>query len=142
MTQEITRHYRLDFRNDEPEWDDPIPPEITSRVLGRKATCTISRTSLLAWSLMSLPQVDVADLTSGGWIKIAISTDPHFDEAAFKAEVATVLASVRQLRSPERNSQPVSLAVRPNPARSPARVMLPMPGGSELSATRSLSLPG
>jgi hypothetical protein len=100
MTQEITRQYRLDFRNDEPEWDDPILPEVTSRLLGRKATCIISRTSLLAWSLMSLPQVDVADLTAGGWIKIAISTGPDFEEAAFKSEVASILAGVRQVHSP------------------------------------------
>ena len=65
VTHEITQEYRLDFEGGEAGWDDPIPPEVTSRVLGREATCTINRTSLLAWSLMNIAHVQVADLACG-----------------------------------------------------------------------------
>ena len=102
VTHEITREYRLDFEGGEAGWDDPIPPEVTSRVLGREATCTINRTSLLAWSLLNIAHVQVADLACGGWIKIVISTGPDFDESAFRAEVAGVLDGVKSVRSNRR----------------------------------------
>ena len=35
---EITREYRLDFDVLEADWDDPLLPEVTSKVLGRE-TC-------------------------------------------------------------------------------------------------------
>jgi len=105
-TQEITREYRLNFNNDEGIWDDPIPPEITSSVLGRTATCSISRTSLLAWSLMNIPQVEVADVECGGWIKIVIKTGAAFDEDAFKREVTEVLTGVTRVRSGRKPSEP------------------------------------
>jgi hypothetical protein len=60
---------RLHF-NEDPLWEDPIPPEITSNVLARRVTSVINRTSLLAWCLMNIPSVEVADLTGGGWIAI------------------------------------------------------------------------
>src|SRR5215211_3552857 len=75
VAQEITRSYRLDFRNGETHWDDPIPPEVTSQLLGRRVTCVISRTSLLAWSLMmDVREVEVADVTADGWMEIAVCT--------------------------------------------------------------------
>jgi hypothetical protein len=98
-TQEIRRVYRLDFDHGEASWDDPMPPEITSDVLGRRATSIINRTSLLAWSLMNLRHVDVADLSFGGWIKISITTGPDFDEGAFQREVAEVVHRVSQVVS-------------------------------------------
>jgi hypothetical protein len=76
-------------------WHDRIPPEVTSAVLGRRATSAISRTSLLAWSLMNIAEVRIADVVCGGWIKIVVSTGPHFDEVAFMSEVADVLSGVR-----------------------------------------------
>lgn len=97
VTREITREYRLDFNRGEAGWDDPIRPETTSLVLGRRATCIISRTSLLAWSLMTIPAVQVADLTCEGWIKIVISIDADFDEVAFRSELAKIVADVRNV---------------------------------------------
>ena len=97
VTREITREYRLDFNGGETGWDDPIRPEATSLVLGRRATCTISRTSLLAWSLMTISAVQVADLTCEGWIKIVISIDADFDEVAFRSELAKIVADVRDV---------------------------------------------
>ncbi|HEX2725276.1 MAG TPA: hypothetical protein VHN20_05605, partial [Beijerinckiaceae bacterium] len=91
---EMTREYRLSFNSGDIDWDDPIPPEVTSDVLGRRMTCTISRTSLLAWSLMTVAEVHVADLAPGGWIKIVVGTGDDFDERAFKSEIARVLAAV------------------------------------------------
>jgi hypothetical protein len=91
-TQEITREYRLDFSRGEAEWDDPIPPEVTSGVLGRRTKATIKRTSLLAWSLMNITEVEVADVTAGGWIKIRIRTEADFDEDAFDTRSATLCA--------------------------------------------------
>jgi hypothetical protein len=96
-TQEIKRVYRLDFNNGEPDWDDPIPSEVASSVLGRKTTSMINRTNLLAWALMDMPQVQVADLAFEGWIMISISPDAHFDELTFKSEVATIVRFVRQV---------------------------------------------
>ena len=64
ITKEITREYRVDFNKGETHWDDPIPAEVTSDVLGRRTTCIINRTSLLAWLLTNLPDVACADLTS------------------------------------------------------------------------------
>jgi hypothetical protein len=103
-TEEITREYRLHFNDEDPLWEDQIPPEITSNVLARRVTWVINRTSLLAWCLMNIPAVEVADLTGGGWIEIRISTGPGFDEEPFKAEVADIVARVKQVRSacPER----------------------------------------
>jgi hypothetical protein len=102
ITYEITREYRLDFDNGEPGWEDRIPAEITSGVLGRHSTCVINRTSLLAWALMKMPEVQVADLACGGWIKIVISTGPGFDEVVFRREVAEVLAGVKKVRGDQR----------------------------------------
>jgi hypothetical protein len=98
VAQEMTREYRLDFDSGDADWDDPVPPEVTSDVLGRKMTCTISRTSLLAWSLMNISEVQVADLVCGGWIKIVVGTGDDFDEAAFKADIARVVSDVRAVR--------------------------------------------
>ena len=39
---EITREYRLDFDVLEADWDDPLLPEVTSKVLGRKTTYTMT----------------------------------------------------------------------------------------------------
>jgi hypothetical protein len=99
VPEEITREYRLDFNHGETAWDDPMPPEIICNVLGRNATCRINRTSLLAWSLMNIPQVQVADVACGGWIRISISTGADFDELVFKREVADIVAGIRQVRS-------------------------------------------
>jgi hypothetical protein len=97
-TEEITREYRLHFNDDEALWEEPIPPEITSNVLaGRVAASAINRTSLLAWCLMNIPSVEVADLTGGGWIEIRISTGPNFDEESFKAEVAGIVTRVKNV---------------------------------------------
>ena len=103
-TEEITREYRLHFNDEDSSWENPIPPEITSNILARRVTSVINRTSLLAWCLMNIPSVEVADLTGGGWIEIRISTGPDFDEEPFKAEVADIVARVKQVRSacPER----------------------------------------
>src|SRR5215217_3082719 len=79
----------LDFRNGETHWDDPIPPEVTSQLLGRRVTCVISRTSLLAWSLMmDVREVEVADVTADGWMEIAVCTGPDFDHTAFMRDIA------------------------------------------------------
>jgi hypothetical protein len=106
IAQEITREYRLNFNDGEAHWDDRIPPEVTSGVLGRGATCAISRTSLLAWSLMNISEVQMADVVCGGWIKIVISTGPDFDELAFTSEVAQVLSEVSAVRSNHRPHAP------------------------------------
>jgi hypothetical protein len=97
--EEITREYRLEFNNNDPAWNDFIAPEISSRVLARRVTHVINRTSLLAWSLSNISSVEVADLTASGSMEIRISTGRDFDEDAFKAEVAEVLATVRQVKS-------------------------------------------
>jgi len=99
VLEEITREYRLDFNHGETTWDDPMPPEIICNVLGRNATCRINRTSLLAWSLMNIPQVQVADVACGGWIRISISTGADFDELVFKRKVVDIVAEIRQVRS-------------------------------------------
>ena len=106
VTRETTREYRLDFDSGDADWDDPIPPEVTSDVLGRRMTCTITRTSLLAWSLMNISEVQLADLACGGWIKIVISTGNDFDESAFKSEIARVLSAVRAVRCNRRADAP------------------------------------
>src|SRR5215208_3560838 len=97
LSQEIRREYRVNFNNGEAEWDDPISPEVTSDVLGRSTGITINRTSLLAWSLMNLPHVEVADLVGGGWIEIRVETDADFDELTFKLQIADVVAEIREL---------------------------------------------
>ncbi len=99
LTQELTREYRLNFNKGEPEWNDPIPPEVTSDVLGRRTGTVINRTSLLAWSLMNLPCVEVADLVGGGWIEIRLSTDSDFDELTFKFQIAELVTNIRELRA-------------------------------------------
>jgi hypothetical protein len=97
VVQEITREYRLDFNNGETHWDDPIPPEVTSRLLGRRVTCVISRTSLLAWSLMmDVREVEVADVTADGWMKIEVSTGPDFDHTGFTRDIAAKVTEVTQ----------------------------------------------
>jgi len=98
LSQEIRREYCLNFNSGEPEWDDPISPQITSEVLGRITSTVINRTSLLAWSLMNLPHVEVADLVGGGWIEIRVGTDGDFDELSFKLQIADVVAEIRQVR--------------------------------------------
>src|SRR5215211_4760114 len=97
LSQEIRREYRLNF-NTGPEWDDPISPEVTSDLLDRRTGTVINRTSLLAWSLMNLPHVEVADLVGGGWIEIRVETDADFDELTFKLQIADVVAEIRELR--------------------------------------------
>jgi hypothetical protein len=100
VAQEITRSYRLDFRNGETHWDDPIPPEVTSQLLGRRVTCVISRASLLAWSLMmDVREVEVADVTADGWMEIAVCTGPDFDHTAFMRDIAATVTEVTQVRS-------------------------------------------
>jgi hypothetical protein len=99
VTREITREYRLDFNNGEAHWQDPIPPEVTSGVLGRPTSRVITRTSLLAWSLMmSLREVTVADLTAEGWMKISVASDEEFDEESFTVDIADTLAAVIAVR--------------------------------------------
>ena len=100
---EITREYRLDFDVLEADWDDPLLPEVTSKVLGRKTTYTMTRTGLLAWSLMEVAHVQMADVTCAGWMKIVISTGSDFDEQAFRTEVAEVIARVKGVRSDRRS---------------------------------------
>jgi hypothetical protein len=97
-TEESTREYRVYFNDDACVWEDPIPPGISSNVLARRMTSMINRTSLLAWSLMNIPSVEVADLTEGGWIHVRISTGPEYDEEPFKAEVLDIIARVKQVR--------------------------------------------
>src|SRR5688572_9577581 len=100
MAEEMSREYRLHFNNGETHWNDPIPPEVTSGVLGKRTTSVINRTSLLAWSLMmNLREVHVADVTADGWMKIQISTGPEFEEAAFTRDVAQTILEVSQVRS-------------------------------------------
>jgi hypothetical protein len=99
LTHEIRREYRLNFNRGEPEWDDPISPDVTSDVLGRRTGTVINRTSLLAWSLMNLPCVEVADLVGGGWMEIRLNIDPDFDELNFQFQVAELVASVRDIRA-------------------------------------------
>ena len=108
LTVEITREYRLNFNKGEPQWDDPIPPEVTSNVIGYRTTTIINRTSLLAWSLMMLPQVEVADLAAGGWIEIRLRTETDFDELSFQFEVAELVAIIRQFRAHRSKECPVS----------------------------------
>jgi hypothetical protein len=98
-TAEISRQYRLNFDRGESLWDDPIPPEITSDVIGIQTTMTINRTSLLACSLLNISHVETADLAFDGWIKLLIRTSTSFDEAAFKREITDIVAGVKQLRS-------------------------------------------
>ena len=110
-TAEISRQYRLNFDRGESLWDDPIPPEITSNVIGIQTTMTINRTSLLAWSLLNISHVETADLAFDGWIKLLIRTSTSFDEVAFKREIADIVAGVKQLRSQhDPSAEPASLA--------------------------------
>ena len=107
VAKEITREYRLDFNNGETHWDDPIPPEVTSRLLGRRVTCIISRTSLLAWSLMmDVREVEVADVTADGWMRIEVSRGP---EAGLRE---TRRGIVRGLCLAARNGLAVALLVK------------------------------
>ena len=100
VAEEITREYRLDFNKGETHWDDPISPEVTSRLLGRRVTCVISRTSLLAWSLMmDVREVEVADVTADGWMRIEVSTGPDFDHTAFTRDIAAKVTEVTQVGS-------------------------------------------
>ena len=119
-TQEITRVYRLDFNFGEPEWDDPMPHDVTSDVLGRRAMSTINRTSLLAWSLMNLPSVEVADLTLGGWMKVVISSGSSFDEPAFKIAIAEIVQRVRNIRCAQGNRRTSTIDLRSGPPSSAA----------------------
>ncbi len=97
VAKEITRSYRLDFSNGEMHWDGPMPPDVTSRLLGRQVTCVISRTSLLAWSLMmDVREVEVADVTAHGWMEIAVCTGPDFDHTAFTRDIAAKVTEVTQ----------------------------------------------
>src|SRR5215218_4225131 len=97
LTKEISREYRVDFNNGETHWDDAIPPEVTSGVLGKPTICIIDRTSLLAWWLMmNVREVAVADVTASGWMRITVSTGRHFEEARFAREVAHTVARVTQ----------------------------------------------
>ena len=123
-TAEISRQYRLNFDRGESLWDDPIPPEITSNVIGIQTTMTINRTSLLAWSLLNISHVETADLAFDGWIKLLIRTSTSFDEAAFKREIADIVAGVKQLRSQhDRLSDVVSAESAPLASAFPFREM-------------------
>jgi hypothetical protein len=51
---------------------------------------------------MNIAEVRIADVVCGGWIKIVVSTGPHFDEVAFMSEVADVLSGVRGVRGNQR----------------------------------------
>ena len=95
---EIRREYRLQFDCNDPAWDDPISPTTSSGVLGWVVTHVIRRTSLLAWSLTKIPDVEVADLADSGCVEIRIRTGADFDEPAFKAEVTAVVAKVKLVR--------------------------------------------
>jgi hypothetical protein len=131
-TEEITREYRLHFHDEETLWEDPMPPEVTSNILARKVTSIINRTSLLAWSLMNIPSVEVADLTGAGWMEIRITTGPDFDEGSFEAEVADIVARVKQVRSasrgerlgagPSREAQTAPRSILPGAVETPPRV--------------------
>jgi hypothetical protein len=123
-TQEITRVYRLDFNFGEPEWDDPMPHDVTSEVLGRRAMSTINRTSLLAWSLMNLPCVEVADLTLGGWMKVVISSGSNFDEPAFKTAIAEIVQRVRDVRCGQGHRRASTITLGRSGATSSAARML------------------
>ena len=68
-------------------------------MLGRTTDTVINRTSLLAWSLMSLPCVEMADLVGDGWIEIRVSTDSDFDELTFKFQVAELVFNIREIRA-------------------------------------------
>src|SRR5215204_3271773 len=97
LTKEVSREYRVDFNTGEMHWDDPIPPEVTSGLLGKPAICIIDRTSLFAWSLMmNVRDVAGADVAPGGWMKISVKTGPEFDEAAFARDVAKTMMDVSQ----------------------------------------------
>jgi hypothetical protein len=126
-TLEIAREYRLDFDVLEGDWDDPMLPEITSKALGRKTTFTMTRTSLLAWSLMDITHVEMADLTGGGWMKIIVSTGPDFDEQAFRCEVEDVLARVTSVRS-NRQSQATNVALPTSLRATIANIVAAAPG--------------
>jgi hypothetical protein len=104
LTQEITREYRLNYNKGEPEWDDPIPPEITFNVLGDRTGTAMNRASLLAWSLMSLPGVEAANMVGGSSIEIRLSTDAEFNELTFKFQVAELVANVREIRACRANA--------------------------------------
>jgi hypothetical protein len=97
LTEEVTGEYRLNFNKGEPEWDDPIAPEVTSDVLGRRTGTVINRTGLLAWSLMSLPCVEMANLLGDGRIEIRVSTGSGFDELTFKFQVAELVSNIREI---------------------------------------------
>jgi hypothetical protein len=130
--KEITREYRLDFTQGEAHWDDPIPPEVTSQVLGKQATCIISRTSLLSWSLMmNIREVEVADVTVDGWIQIAVRTGPDFDEKAFGRSVAETMAEVKQVRS---QLSPKHGAFRRGRAGQPVQLTTPLASAPSLGA--------
>ena len=58
--------YQLDFDVSEADWDDPLLPEVTSKVLGEEPSFTMTRTSLLAWSLMEVAHVQMADVFAPG----------------------------------------------------------------------------
>jgi hypothetical protein len=133
--EESTREYRVYF-NDGSVWEDPIPPEVSSNVLARRMTSSINRTSLLAWSLMNIPAVELADLTEGGWIEVRISTGPEFNEEPFKAEVLDIIARVKQVRGPCRPVERLD-GLSYAPSATTALNML-LPGLAETSAQLSV----
>ena len=124
-TEESTREYRVYFNDDVSVWEDPIPAEISSHVLARRMTSIINRTSLLAWSLMNIPSVEVADLTEGGWIEVRISTGPEFDEEPFKAEVLDIIARVKQVRSSCRPSDRLGCAHDAQDVKTALKTLVP-----------------
>jgi hypothetical protein len=134
-TEESTREYRVYFNDDPFLWEDPIPPEISSNVLARRMTSTINRTSLLAWSLMNIPTVELADLTEGGWIEVRISTGPEFDEEPFKAEVLDIIARVKQVRGSCRPLERLDSLYAPSATTALNRLL---PGLGETSAQFSV----
>jgi len=103
-TPEIRREYRLNYSKGELEWDDPIPPEMMSNVLGKRTGTVMNRATLLACSLMTLPCVEAANMVGEGSIEIRLSTDAEFNELTFKFQVAELIADVRELRAYRANA--------------------------------------
>ena len=57
-------------------------------------------------SLIDVPQILVAEVEPGGWIKIATKAGAGFDEGTFRREVADILRGVSVLRGGPKQSGP------------------------------------
>src|SRR5687768_753284 len=91
--------YRLKIHKGDTAWDDPIAPEVTSDVLGARTATVISRTSLLAWSLMNLPCVEIAHVVGAGRIDLTVKKDAEFDRLEFTFQVAELVFETRELHA-------------------------------------------